>query len=81
MLTTSDAEAKTRRIVGVYFKKSPHTLDLSLRLREDLGADSLDLVELLFLLEQETGASIPDASAAGLVTLADVVRHVEGRGK
>ena len=67
--------------MGAHFKKDPHTLDLSLRLREDLGADSLDLVELLFLLEQETGASIPDASAAGIVTLADIVRHVEGLGE
>jgi acyl carrier protein len=63
--------------VATHFKKDPHTLELSLRLREDLGGDSLDLVELLFLLEQETGATIPEAHAADIVTLADVVRYVE----
>ena len=39
------------------------------RFREDLGADSLDLVTLLMALEQEFGGSISDAEAAGMTTV------------
>ena len=47
---------------------------------EDLGADSLDLLELVFTLEEALGTSIPDADAAQLRTLADVLGYIEQRG-
>ncbi len=44
---------------------------------EDLGADSLDLVELLSQLEDEYGIIIPDDEVESLVTVADVAAELE----
>ena len=44
---------------------------------DDLGADSLDLVELLSQLEDEYGITIPDDEVEGLVTVADVAAELE----
>ena len=44
---------------------------------DDLGADSLDVVELLSQLEDEFGIIIPDDEVEGLVTVADVAAELE----
>ncbi len=44
---------------------------------EDLGADSLDVVELLSQLEDEFGIIIPDEEVESLVTVADVAAAIE----
>ncbi len=44
---------------------------------EDLGADSLDVVELLSQLEDEYGITIPDDEVESLITVADVAAELE----
>ncbi len=44
---------------------------------EDLGADSLDTVELVMALEEEFGNEIPDEDAEKLTSVGDVIRYVE----
>jgi len=44
---------------------------------DDLGADSLDVVELLSRLEEEYGVMIPDDEVENLVTVADVATELE----
>ena len=44
---------------------------------DDLGADSLDVVELLSRLEDEYGVMIPDEEVENLVTVADVAAEIE----
>ena len=44
---------------------------------EDLGADSLDTVELVMALEEEFGNEIPDEDAEKLASVGDVIRYVE----
>ncbi|MDD3362101.1 MAG: acyl carrier protein [Hespellia sp.] len=44
---------------------------------DDLGADSLDLVELVMAFEEEFEVSIPEDEVANLVTVGDVVKYVE----
>lgn len=44
---------------------------------EDLGADSLDTVELVMALEEEFGAEIPDEEAEKLTTVGDAVKYIE----
>jgi acyl carrier protein len=45
----------------------------------DLGADSLDTVELIMELEKEFGISIPDEAAEKIQTVGDAVSYVEGQ--
>lgn len=48
---------------------------------EDLGADSLDLVEILMSLEDEFGVSIPDEAIPEIKTIKDVVDFIEKNKK
>src|SRR5687767_10517434 len=44
---------------------------------EDLGADSLDTVELVMAFEEEFGIDVPDEEAEKLLSVGDVIRYVE----
>ena len=44
---------------------------------DDLGADSLDIVELIMALEEEFDMEIPDADAEKVVTVGDVVEYIK----
>ena len=44
---------------------------------DDLGADSLDIVELIMALEEEFDTEIPDADAEKIVTVGDVVDYIK----
>ena len=44
---------------------------------DDLGADSLDIVELVMALEEEFDIEIPDSDAEKVVTVADVVDYIK----
>lgn len=46
---------------------------------EDLGADSLDIVELIMALEEEYNVEIPDEDAEKIQTVQDVISYIEGR--
>ena len=44
---------------------------------EDLGADSLDIVELIMALEEEFGIEVPDEQAEKLQSVGDVIKYIE----
>ncbi len=44
---------------------------------EDLGADSLDVVELVMALEEEFDIEIPDEDAEGILTVSDALNYIE----
>ena len=44
---------------------------------EDLGADSLDIVELIMALEEEFGIEVPDEQAEKLLNVGDVIKYIE----
>ncbi|NOZ05460.1 MAG: acyl carrier protein [Chloroflexi bacterium] len=48
------------------------------RFREDLEADSLDLVELIMAFEEEFGGNISDDDAQAIATVGDAVSYLEG---
>ncbi len=50
---------------------------LSSSLLEDLGADSLDAVELIMAIEEEFDIEIPDEVAGGLKTVQDIISFIE----
>ncbi|KHL80285.1 acyl carrier protein [Helicobacter pylori] len=47
------------------------------KLVKDLGADSLDIVELIMALEERFGIEIPDEQAEKIVNVGDVMRYIE----
>ncbi len=48
---------------------------------DDLGADSLDIVELVMALEDEYGIEIPDEDAEKIETVGDAIRYIEEHKK
>lgn len=75
----SEIESRVKKIVveqlGV--KEEEVTSDASFV--DDLGADSLDTVELVMALEEEFETEIPDDDAEKIVTIKDAVSYVVGR--
>ena len=57
--------------------KDPSVITLDTKIQEDLGADSIDVLQLLMTLEEEKGIVIPDESLATFVTVGDVVAYLE----
>ena len=75
MSTTAD---KVREIVVNQLGVSPDQVADGAKFIEDLGADSLDQVELVMALEEEFGADIPDEDAEKLTTVGDAIKYIEG---
>lgn len=48
--------------------------------KEDLGADSLDLFELVMALEEEFGVEIPSEDLESIATVNDVIEYLKGKG-
>jgi acyl carrier protein len=48
---------------------------------DDLGADSLDTVELVMALEEEFGIEIPDEDAEKMVTVNEAIKYIEEKAK
>jgi acyl carrier protein len=63
------------RLASVY--GATNGVALATAFLEDLGADSLDLVELLMELEEEFSVQAPDELAAQIKTVADALRYIE----
>ena len=70
------------RDVGVdQLSVSADAVKLESKIIEDLGADSLDVVELVMALEEKFGIEIPDSEAEKLLSIQDVVTFVENLNK
>ena len=70
-------EDRIREIVVEQLGVKPELITPEAKFIEDLGADSLDTVELVMALEEEFGNEIPDESAEKLVSVGDVIRFIE----
>jgi acyl carrier protein len=76
MLTQESVEKKLRAIVCKVLKKKPEEVELTSRFREDLGADSLDLIVILHEVEEEFDVAVPDQQVPKLTTIGDALRYV-----
>ena len=72
---------EVRDVVVEQLSVAPDAVKLESKIIEDLGADSLDLVELVMALEEKFEVEIPDSEAEKLKTIQDVVTFVEGLKK
>jgi acyl carrier protein len=77
MSEESNIESKVRDIIVEQLGVNAEQVTNDAKFIEDLGADSLDVVELVMAFEEEFGIEVPDDEAEKLVTVGDVVRYVE----
>ena len=68
---------KVRDALATQFELDPASITLETNLIDDLGADSLDVVELIMELEDEFGITISDEAAAELYTVGRIVEYLE----
>ena len=68
---------KVREALAKQFELDPESITLDTNLIDDLGADSLDVVELIMSLEDEFGGTISDEDAAQLYTVGRIVDYLE----
>ena len=72
---------RVKEIIVDQLGVNPEQVDPEAKFIEDLGADSLDTVELVMALEEEFGAEIPDEEAEKLKTVGDAIKYVESMKK
>ena len=71
------SQDKIRQIIADQLGVKKEEVTDSAKFVDDLGADSLDTVELVMALEEEFGIEIPDEEAEKLVTVGDALRYIE----
>lgn len=68
---------KVKSVLAQQFELDPESITMDTNLIDDLGADSLDVVELIMSLEDEFGIAISDNDAAQLYTVGRIVDYLE----
>ncbi len=68
---------KVREIVVDQLSVDPDDVAVESTFIDDLGADSLDIVELIMAFEEEFGIEIPDSAAEKIKTVQDVITFIE----
>ncbi|GAB4557789.1 MAG: acyl carrier protein [Anaerolineae bacterium] len=71
---------RVRDIIVDQLGVDPEKVTMEASFREDLEADSLDLVELIMAFEEEFGGEISDDEAQKITTVGDAVRYLEEHG-
>lgn len=79
MTTDLAISLKIRTALAEYLKRDPATILVAQHLRDDLGLDSMAVIELLYRIEEAFDLQIPDQDLVGLTTVGHVVGYVEKR--
>ena len=72
----SDIEGRVKKIVVEHLSIEEEKISESASFIDDLGADSLDTVELVMAFEEEFGVEIPDDKAESIQTFGDAVKYI-----
>ncbi len=75
----SDAGQKVRSIIAEQLGVKIEEVTDTASFVDDLGADSLDTVELVMALEEEFGIEIPDEEAEKMTSVGEAIRYVEAK--
>ncbi len=78
MSTTAE---KISELIADKLGVEPAKINPDAKFVEDLGADSLDTVELIMQLEDEFNLEIPDEEAEKLTTVGAVIEYIDGHSK
>ncbi len=73
----SEVAEKVKSIVSEQLGVKMEEVKEEAKFIDDLGADSLDTVELVMALEEEFGAEIPDEDAEKMTTVGEAVKYIE----
>ena len=79
MAQHSDAGDKIIAALADYLKRDPATIQPGHHLRDDLGLDSMAVIELLYRIEETFNLQIPDQDLPSLTSVQQVVSYVEKR--
>jgi acyl carrier protein len=73
----SDVAERVKKIVVEHLNVEAEKVSDGASFIEDLGADSLDTVELVMAFEEEFGIEIPDDAAESIVTVGDAIKFID----
>lgn len=72
---------KLKKIIADKLEVDLDKINLESKIREDLGADSLDTYELVYAIEEEMGITIPDDKAAEFEKVSDALNYIKSQKK
>lgn len=78
---SQDIESKVKQIVSEHLDVEEDKITTNANFVDDLGADSLDRVELVMAFEEEFGCEIPDEEAEKIVTIEDAVKFIQSNAE
>ena len=78
-MTEQEIFEKVKAVIADKLQVEPEKVTLEARFIEDLGADSLDTVELMMGLEDECGLEISDEEAGKIRTVKDAVEYIKAK--
>ena len=76
-MSSEEVLEKVKEIIVEQLGVAENTVTMEASFIDDLGADSLDIVELIMALEEEFDLEIPDADAEKIVSVNDVVDYIK----
>ena len=74
-----NVEERVRNIICDQLAVEPEKVTLTASFIDDLGADSLDIVELVMTMEEEFDMDIPDEEAEKMKTVGDVITYINAK--
>lgn len=79
MAKTTEVSDKIIQALADYLKRDAATIHANHHLRDDLGLDSMAVIEMLYRIEEVFNLQIPDQDLVGLTTVGQVTAYVQGR--
>ena len=76
---SKDINAKVKKIVAEHLGVDENKVTDEASFIDDLGADSLDTVELVMAFEEEFGSEISDSEAEKILTVGDAIKFIESK--
>lgn len=80
-MEAKSVEERVKNIIVEQLRVEPEQVKPEAQFVNDLGADSLDIVELIMALEEEFDVEIPDEQAEKIKTVGEAIEHIKAKAK
>ncbi len=80
-MDAKSVEERVKNIIVEQLRVEPEQVKPEAQFVNDLGADSLDTVELIMALEEEFDVEIPDEQAEKIKTVGEAIEHIKAKAK